>query len=124
MYDVSYTVIPIPIWYYLVLSALLFNIGLFAVLSRRNAIGILMGLELMFNAANINLIAFNQRWGITMTLQAFSRASNIASPVGQIFTIFTITVAAAEVAIGIALIIAMYRHYKSINTESINLLRW
>ncbi len=124
MYDVSYTVVPIPIWYYLVLSALLFNIGLFAVLSRRNAIGILMGLELMFNAANINLVAFNQRWGITMTLQAFSRASNIPSPVGQIFTIFTITIAAAEVAIGIALVIAMYRHYKSVNTESINLMRW
>jgi NADH-quinone oxidoreductase subunit K len=124
MHDVSYTVVPIPIWYYLVLSSLLFSIGLFTVLSRRNAIGILMGLELMFNASNINLVAFNQRWGVTMTLQAFSRASNIASPVGQIFTIFTITVAAAEVAIGIALIIAMYRHYKSIDTESINLLKW
>lgn len=124
MYDVTYTIIPIPIWYYLVLSTLLFNIGLFAVLSRRNAIGILMGLELMFNAANINLVAFNQRWGITMTLQAFSRASNVASPVGQMFTIFTITIAAAEIAIGIALIIAMYRHYKSINTEAINLLKW
>ena len=124
MHDVAYTVVPVPIWYYLVLSSFLFCIGLFAVLSRRNAIGILMGLELMFNAANINLIAFNQRWGITMTLQSFSRSSNIASPVGQIFTIFTITVAAAEVAIGIALIIAMYRHYKSINTEQINLLRW
>jgi NADH:ubiquinone oxidoreductase subunit K len=124
VYDVTYTIIPIPIWYYLVLSTLLFNIGLFAVLSRRNAIGILMGLELMFNAANINLVAFNQRWGITMTLQAFSRASNVASPVGQMFTIFTITIAAAEIAIGIALIIAMYRHYKSINTEAINLLKW
>jgi NADH:ubiquinone oxidoreductase subunit K len=124
MHDVTYNVVPIPIWYYLVLSVLIFNIGLFTVLSRRNAIGILMGLELMFNAANINLVAFNQRWGVTMTLQAFSRASNIASPVGQIFTIFTITVAAAEVAIGIALIIAMYRHYKSIDTESINLLKW
>lgn len=124
MHDVTYTAVPVPIWYYLILSSLLFCIGLFAVLTRRNAIGILMGLELMFNAGNINLIAFNQRWGITMTLQAFSRASEIASPVGQIFTIFTITIAAAEVAIGIALIIAMYRHYKSVNTEAINLLKW
>ena len=124
MYDVAYTIIPIPIWYYLILSVLLFCIGLFTVLSRRNAIGILMGLELMFNASNINLVAFNQRWGITMTLQAFSRASNIASPVGQMFAIFAITVAAAEIAIGIALIISMYRHYKSVDTESINLLRW
>ena len=124
MHDVTYTAVPVPIWYYLILSSLLFCIGLFTVLTRRNAIGILMGLELMFNASNINLIAFNQRWGITMTLQSFSRASEIASPVGQIFTIFTITIAAAEVAIGIALIIAMYRHYKSVNTEAINLLKW
>ena len=124
MHDVTYTTVPVPIWYYLILSSLLFCIGLFAVLTRRNAIGILMGLELMFNASNINLIAFNQRWGITMTLQSFSRASEIESPVGQIFTIFTITIAAAEVAIGIALIIAMYRHYKSVNTEAINLLKW
>lgn len=124
MHDVTYNVVPIPIWYYLILSALLFSIGLYAVLTRRNAIGILMGLELMFNACNINLIAFSARWGITMTLQAFSRASEIASPVGQIFAIFAITIAAAEVAIGIALIIAMYRHFKSINTEAINLLKW
>lgn len=124
MHDVTYNVVPIPIWYYLILSALLFSIGLYAVLTRRNAIGILMGLELMFNACNINLIAFSARWGITMTLQAFSRASEIASPVGQIFAIFAITIAAAEVAIGIALIIAMYRHFKSVNTEAINLLKW
>ena len=124
MHDVTYTAVPIPIWYYLILSALLFSIGLYAVLTRRNAIGILMGLELMFNACNINLLAFSARWGITMTLQAFSRASEIASPVGQIFAVFTITIAAAEVAIGIALIIAMYRHYKSVNTEAINLMKW
>ncbi len=124
MHDVTYVTVPVPIWYYLVLSVFVFCIGLFAVLTRRNAIGILMGLELMFNACNINLVAFSQRWGVTMTLQAFNTRQEIASPVGQVFTVFTITLAAAEVAIGIALIIAMYRHFKSVNTESINLLKW
>ncbi|HEX9745464.1 MAG TPA: NADH-quinone oxidoreductase subunit NuoK [bacterium] len=120
----SYIDTPVPIHLYIGLGTVLFCIGLFGVLARRNAIAILMALELMFNACNIVLVAFCQRHGITFTLQAFSRAQDIESPVGQIFAIFVITIAAAEAAVGLALAIAAYRHFKSINMDDINLLKW
>lgn len=113
-----------PIYFYIYLGTALFVIGLFGCLARRNAIAILMSLELMFNACNIVLVAFCQRHGVTYTLQAFSRAQDIESPVGQIYAIFVITIAAAEAAVGLALAIAAYRHYKSINMDNINLLKW
>lgn len=114
----------IPIYHVLVVSALLFAIGLYGAMSRRNAIGILMSLELMLNAANLNLIAFNAKWGTTFTFQCFRAQDDVASPVGQIFVLFVITVAACEVALGLALVIAMYRHYRSIDVDDINLLKW
>lgn len=119
-----YTDTPVPIHLYIILATVLFCIGLYGTLARRNAIAILMSLEIMFNACNILLVAFNQRHGVTYTLQAFSRAQDIESPVGQIYAIFVITIAAAEAAVGLALAIAAYRHFKTINMDGINILKW
>jgi NADH-quinone oxidoreductase subunit K len=94
----------------LIVAAGLFCIGLYGVLSRRNAIGILMSIELMLNAVNINLVAF---W----------RYVAPSSPTGQIFAIFTFAVAAAEAAVGLALIIAIYRTRDTVIPEDINILR-
>ena len=101
----------IPLSWYLVVAAALFCIGLYGVLSRRNAIGILMGIELMLNAVNINLVAF---WRY-ITPQAVT---------GQVFAIFVLTVAAAEAAVGLALIIAIYRSRDTIVVEDIDLMKW
>jgi len=100
----------IPLSWFLVLAAALFSIGLYGVLSRRNAIGILMGIELMLNAVNINLVAF---W----------RYIDPVKMAGQIFTIFVFTVAAAEVAVGLALVIAIYRNRDTVVVEEIDLLK-
>ncbi len=100
----------VPLPYFLILGAAVFCIGLYGALVRRNAVGILMALELMFNAANINLVAFSQ--AITPGLMT-----------GQVFAIFVIAIAAAEAAIGLGIIIALYRSRKSINADEIDLLR-
>jgi len=100
----------IPLNWFLVLAAALFSIGLYGVLSRRHAIGILMGIELMLNAVNINLVAF---W----------RYIDPAKITGQIFAIFVFTVAAAEVAVGLALVIAIYRNRDTVVVEKIDLLK-
>ena len=95
----------------LTLSAELFCIGLFGVLSRRNTIVVLFSIEIMLNAANLNFIAF---W----------RYSNDPSLLtGPIVTLFTITVAAAEIAVGLALVIAVYRHFRSVDLEKIDTLK-
>ncbi len=101
----------VPLYMYLVVSAALFCIGVFGVLSRRNAIAILMGIELMLNAANINLVAF---WRY------------VAAPEinGQVFAAFVFVVAAAEAAVGLALIISVYRNRNTVEAEDINLLKW
>ncbi len=96
---------------YLTLAAILFCVGVFGVLTRRNAIGILMSLELMFNAVNINFVAFSKF--ITPTLLT-----------GQIFSIFVITVAAAEATVGLAIVILIYRNYKGINVDKVNFMKW
>ncbi|OLC17895.1 MAG: NADH-quinone oxidoreductase subunit K [Candidatus Rokubacteria bacterium 13_1_40CM_69_27] len=93
---------------YLVLAALVFAIGLFGVLTRRNAIGILLGIELMLNAVNINLVAF---------------ARFNADLVGLVFTLFTIPITVAEVGVGLAIIIAIFRARKTIEADHLNLLR-
>lgn len=100
----------ISLTWYLLVAAGLFCIGLYGVLSRRNAIGILMGVELMLNAVNINLVAF---W-------RYLTPDNFA---GQVFAIFVFTVAAAEVAVGLALVIAIYRNRDTVVVENINLLK-
>ncbi len=99
----------VPISYYVVLSGLVFLIGLVGVLTRRNIIIILLSIELMLNATNINFVAFSSYLG------------NLS---GQVFVFFALTVAAAEVAVGLAIIIALYRHTTSINVDDFRLLKW
>ena len=98
--------------HYLVVGALLFGIGLYLALAKRNAIGILMGIELMLNAVNLTLVAF-------------SRFVVAPRPIdGQVFALFVITVAAAEAAVALALVVAVYRHRQTVDVSRINLLRW
>lgn len=124
-HDIQYSHLAIQnLGWYLNLGIIVFLIGLYGALTRRNAIAILMCLEMMFSGINIMFAAMAEKWGITWTLQSFRLANNVPSPIGQIFIVFVITIAAAEAAIGLALIIAMYRHFRSIQVEEINLLRW
>jgi len=101
----------IGLTHYLVLSAVLFCIGLYGALTRRNAVIILMCIELMLNAVNITLVAFSS-YIVPQLLT------------GQVFAIFVMVVAAAEVAVGLAIILAIFRHYKDIDIDNINLLKW
>ncbi len=101
----------ISLTWILVFSAALFSIGLFGVLSRRNAIAILMGIELMLNAVNVNLVGF---W----------RFSDPAVITGQAFAVIVFAVAAAEVAVGLALIISVYRRRRTVAADEIDLLKW
>ena len=101
----------IPISWYLILSAALFSIGLFGVLVRRNAIAILLGVELMLNAVNINLVAF---W----------RYLNPVKMTGQVFAIIVFAVAAAEVAVGLALVISVYRNRKTVVADELDMMKW
>ena len=97
--------------HYLVLSAVLFSIGLFGALSRKNAIVILMCIEIMLNAVNITMVAF-------------SRYVTPVQLTGQIFAIFIMTVAAAEAALGLAIILALYRSRKKVDVTKIDLMKW
>jgi len=97
--------------HYLLLATILFGIGLYGVFAKRNAVAILMSIELMLNAVNINFVAINK----------YIQPSNT---IGQLFAIFIIVVAAAEVSVGLALIISIYRHKKSVNLSDFNLLKW
>ncbi len=105
----------IPLQFYLLVAALLFCIGLFGALARRNAVAILMGVELMLNAVNINLVAF---WRY---IKPASPANDMA---GQVFALIVVTLAAAEAAIGLALIIAIYRSRDTVNIEDVDLMKW
>lgn len=100
----------IPLSWYLIFSAALFAVGLFGVLARKNAIAILMGLELMLNAVNINLLAF---W-------SYMNAVEIN---GLVFMIIVFAVAAAETAVGLALIISAYRRHKTVIADDLDLLK-
>ncbi len=100
----------VPLWMYLVVSAGLFAIGVYGVLSRRNAVAILMGIELMLNAVNVNLIAF---WRYLTPMDVS----------GQAFALFVLVVAAAEAAVGLAMIISIYRNRQTVIAEDIDLLR-
>ncbi|HEY3298873.1 MAG TPA: NADH-quinone oxidoreductase subunit NuoK [Armatimonadota bacterium] len=101
----------IPLEWFLGLSAILFCIGIYGVLSRRNAISILMGIELMLNAANINLVAFARYLHPTMLL-------------GDVFAVFVLTIAAAETAVGLAIVISVYRNRQEINVDEMDLMKW
>jgi len=100
----------VPLTWYLILAAALFCIGVFGALARRNAVGVLMGIELMLNAININLVAF---W----------RYTDVSQMTGQMFAIFVITIAAAEAAVGLGLIIAIYRQRNTVNVEELDLMK-
>jgi len=100
----------ITLTWYLVFAAALFSVGLFGVLARKNAIGILMGIELMLNAVNVNLVAFWRYNPSTIT--------------GQVFAVMVFAVAAAEVAVGLALVISLYRRRQSVVANEIDLMKW
>ena len=93
----------------LVFAALLFSAGVYGVLARRNAVMVLMAIELMLNAVNLNLVAF---------------AASLRDVTGQIFALFVIAVAAAEVGIGLAIVILLFRNRASINVDEVDLLKW
>ena len=104
--------------HFLVLGAIVFCIGLFGALSKRNAVSILMSIEIMLNAVNITLVAY----AAVFWKQA---ATGVGSHLtGQVFAIFIITVAAAEAAVALAMIIAIYRRRNTIDVGEINLMRW
>jgi len=101
----------IPLSWYLILAAALFCVGLFGVLARRNAVAILMGIELMLNAVNLNLLAF---W-------RYLHSDQVS---GQVFVIIVFAVATAEAAVGLALIISIYRRRQTVAAEEIDMLKW
>jgi NADH:ubiquinone oxidoreductase subunit K len=100
-------VIRVP--FVLLFSGLLFSAGVYGVLARRNAVMVLMAIELMLNAVNLNLVAFS---------------AQLQDVTGQVFALFVITVAAAEVGIGLALVILLFRNRATINVDEVNLLKW
>jgi NADH:ubiquinone oxidoreductase subunit K len=100
-----------PLSFFLVLSALLFSIGIYGVLARQHAVLILLSIELMLNAVNVNLIAFS----------AYLKDAGLG---GQVFALFVIAVAAAEVGIGLAIVILIFRNRATVNVDEMSLLKW
>jgi NADH-quinone oxidoreductase subunit K len=100
-----------PLLYPLIFAAFLFCAGVYGVLARRNAVMVLMSIELMLNAVNINLIAFN----------AYLQDKLLA---GQVFALFVVAVAAAEVGIGLAIVLLIFRNRETVNIDEVDLLRW
>jgi NADH:ubiquinone oxidoreductase subunit K len=98
-----------PASYFLVLSALLFSIGVYGVLARQNAVLVLLSVELMLNAANINLVTF---------------AALLEDAAGQVFALFVVAVAAAEVGIGLAIVILIFRNRQSVAVDEMSLMKW
>jgi len=99
---------PITPIHYLILAAALFALGTIGVLTRRNVVIVLMSIELILNAVNLNLVAFSRMWGIH----------------GQVFAIFVITDAAAEAAVGLGILIAFFRNRETVNMDEVDLLKW
>jgi NADH-quinone oxidoreductase subunit K len=98
-----------PLGHYLILSAILFSIGTAGVFMRRNLITILLSIEIMLNAVNLSFVAFGRHWG------------NVD---GQIIVAFVMTVAAAEAAVGLAIVVALFRHRESLNPDAFTSLKW
>jgi len=101
----------IPLGFFVAISAVLFCLGIYGVLIRRNVVGILISIELILNAANINLVAFNKYLGTP-------------DGMGQIFALFVVAIAAAASVVGLVLVIAIYRNGKSIFADDYNLMKW
>lgn len=100
----------VPLASYLLVALILFCVGLYGALSKRNAVVVLLSIELMLNAVNINFVAF-AKYGV------------IASLTGQIFSLFSITLAAAEAAVGLAILIALYRNRSTVNMDEMDLMK-
>jgi NADH-quinone oxidoreductase subunit K len=100
--------VPITPIHYLILAAALFALGTIGVLTRRNVVVVLMSIELILNAVNLNLLAFSRMWGLN----------------GQVFAIFVITDAAAEAAVGLGILIAFFRNRETVNVDEVDLLKW
>ncbi|PYY09181.1 MAG: NADH-quinone oxidoreductase subunit NuoK [Acidobacteria bacterium] len=100
--------VPITPIHYLILAAALFTLGTIGVLTRRNVVIVLMSIELILNAVNLNLVAFSRMWGLQ----------------GQVFAIFVITDAAAEAAVGLGILIAFFRNKETVNVDEVDLLKW
>ena len=105
----------VPIDHVIALSAILFTIGVVGVATRRNLIVILMSIELMLNAVNLAFVGFNRIW---------SQVDGVVAIDGQIFVLMVIVVAASEVAVGLGILLAMFRNRDSVNVEEVNLLKW
>lgn len=101
----------IGLQHFLIIGAFLFGLGLYGLLTKRNAVAVLMSIELMLNAVNVNLIAFNK----------FTAPAAIA---GQVFAVFIIAVAAAEVAVGLALVFSIYRDRSTVQVDDLDWLKW
>jgi NADH-quinone oxidoreductase subunit K len=100
-----------PVTWPLILAAFIFSVGVYGVLARRNAVLVLMSIELMLNAVNINLVAFNA-------------LLHEAQLVGQIFALFIITIAAAELGVGLAIVILIYRNRTTVSIDDVTLMKW
>ncbi|MCH8082758.1 MAG: NADH-quinone oxidoreductase subunit NuoK [Myxococcales bacterium] len=105
----------LPLNHVIALSAILFTIGVLGVATRRNLIVMLMSIELMLNAANLAFVGFNRIW---------SQIDGEPTIDGQVFVLMVITVAAAEVAVGLGILLSMFRNRDSVNVEEVNLLKW
>ncbi|KKZ14664.1 MAG: NADH dehydrogenase [Candidatus Synechococcus spongiarum 142] len=105
------TISDIPLQAYLVVAAILFCIGVWGLINSRNAVRVLMSIELMLNAVNLNMMAFSSYLDGTQVR-------------GQVFAVFIITVAAAEAAVGLAILLSLYRNRDTVDMEQFNLLRW
>ncbi|HEX9749894.1 MAG TPA: NADH-quinone oxidoreductase subunit NuoK [candidate division Zixibacteria bacterium] len=103
--------VEIGLSHYLALSAIVFCIGVFGMLTRRNGIGVLMSIELMFNAVNITLVAF-------------ARYVTPVEITGQVIAAFTIAVAAAEATVALAIVLLIYQHHRGIDVDRINIMKW
>lgn len=101
----------IPLEHFLIFSAILFVTGIYGALTRRNIIGILISIELILNAVNVNLVAF-------------SRTTSLSPETGQIFAIFVIAIAAAAAAVGLAIVLALFRVRKTVFSDEVHLLKW
>jgi NADH:ubiquinone oxidoreductase subunit K len=102
---------PVGLEHYLILAGILFGLGVYGVVTRRNAVGVLMSVELILNAVNLNFVAFNH----------FKHPAALA---GQVFAIFVITLAAAEASVGMALVVSIFRSRRSVEIKEVNLLKW
>jgi NADH:ubiquinone oxidoreductase subunit K len=100
-----------PVAWVLVLSSFLFSVGIYGVLARRNAVLVLMSIELMLNAANINFVVFN------LMLRSVSY-------IGQVFALFIITIAAAELGVGLAIVILIFRNRSTVSIDEVSLMKW